>query len=429
MIQDGLLKEENRAKKIYVRMLSGLFGFTAIVSAVYFFMDLPAVGYLNLSAAICSPLAIRAARYGYFQASKVLMHFLVLFIVLASCAVYGKESMILSFLVPLVQSALTIFSRKEWIWTVPFLLIILVVSPWLVVTDFRIFPAEISGGNLVTIQLINALGAIGFAVIQISYASWVNEQFREALEMRNEESENTNQLLKSALSTRDQLFNMLAHDLRSPFVTLESGLIILEEMKIPEEKMWIVKDIRNNARNTLQLLDTTLEWARSQTNNIRFEPAGIQVQDVLVKVNHNFEMHLKSKGITMQFEVQSGMKVFADATMLASIIQNLVSNAVKFTPRDGNIWISVIGLIEGTEFRIRDSGTGMNPEDVSQILSGGTFSRPGTGREKGHGVGLLLVREFLSRHGSMLQVKSAPGMGSEFSFILPNQAEAGFTAS
>jgi|GEM_PF-4475594 signal transduction histidine kinase len=81
-----------------------------------------------------------------------------------------------------------------------------------------------------------------------------------------------------------------------------------------------------------------------------------------------------------------------------------------------------MGLLEGTEFRIRDSGTGMSPEEVSQILSGGTFSKPGTGREKGHGVGLLLVREFLGRHGSDIQIKSAPGMGSEFSFLLKHKS-------
>lgn len=259
-------------------------------------------------------------------------------------------------------------------------------------------------------------------MVQITYASWVNEQFREALEMRNEESENTNQLLKSALSTRDQLFNMLAHDLRSPFVALESGLIILEDLEIPEEKKWIVKEIRDNARNTLGLLDNTLDWARSQTNNIRFEPDDLLVQDLLNKVQHNFSMHLRSKGISIHIENQSGIRVFADANMLLSIIQNLVSNAIKFTGKDGNIWISVMGLLEGTEFRIRDSGTGLSQEEIGQILSGGTFSRPGTAREKGHGVGLLLVREFLAKHRSALSLKSAPGMGSEFGFIIPYQS-------
>jgi signal transduction histidine kinase len=262
------------------------------------------------------------------------------------------------------------------------------------------------------------VGAIGFAVIQITYASWVNQQFREALEIRNQEAENTNQLLKSALSTRDQLFNMLAHDLRSPFVAIESGLIILDDVPVPEEKKWIIKEIKDNARNTLNLLDNTLDWARAQTNSIRFSPSELVVREVLNKIQHNFSVHLRAKGITLHIETHPDIRAYADVNMLSSIIQNLVSNAIKFTPRDGNIWISVIGWGHGVEFRIRDSGIGLNEEEVSQILSGGTFSKPGTGREKGHGVGLLLVKEFLMRHGSQLFIKSTSGMGSEFGFIL-----------
>jgi signal transduction histidine kinase len=347
------------------------------------------------------------------------MHFLVLIVVLGSCMVYGKESMILSFMVPLVQSALTIFKRREWPWTVVFLSIILFSVPWLILSEFRWYPHFLSGGVLLAIQLINVVGAIGFSVIQITYATWVNEQFREALEIRNEEAEQTNQLLRSALSTRDQLFNMLAHDLRSPFVALESGLNILEDLEIPESKQWIVKEIRSNARHTLELLDNTLDWARSQTNNIRFEPREILVQDALNKVSNNFNLQLKGKGISLHFETQSGIRAYADANMLLSVLQNLVSNAIKFTGKDGKIWISVMAINNGTEFRIRDSGNGMSPDEVNQLLAGGTFSKPGTGKEKGHGVGLLLVREFLQKHGSSLGIKSAPGMGSEFSFILP----------
>jgi signal transduction histidine kinase len=416
MIQNSLITEEKRSKKIFVRMLTGLMAFTLVVAVLYSILGLPAVSYLNFISAIAAPAGIWLTRKNYFLLAKILLHLIVLFVVLGSCVIYGKESMILSFLVPLVQSFLTIFSRKEWPWSLSFLLIILVLAPWMVVSDFRYHPLFLEGGTLVTVQLINVVGAIGFSVIQISYATWVNEQFREALEIRNEESENTNQLLKSALSTRDQLFNMLAHDLRSPFVALESGLIIMDEISIPEDKRWIIKEIRDNAKNTLTLLDNTLNWARSQTNNIRYEPTDLNVQDILNKVQHNFSVHLKSKGITLMFESKTDIRVFADSHMLLSIVQNLVSNAIKFTRRDGHIWISVIGLVHGTEFRVRDTGLGMSPEEVTALQSGGTFSKPGTGREKGHGVGLLLVREFLSRHGSELQIKSAPGMGSEFSF-------------
>jgi signal transduction histidine kinase len=421
MIQSSLMLEENRSKKIFIRMLAGLTGFTFCVSLIYFLLGLKEVALLNLLATITAPIAIWFAKRNFFLITKIFMHLLVLFVILGSACIYGEESMILCFLVPMVQSALTIFNREEWFWSGGFLIIILILTPWVVIGDIRFSDMVLSGAILKTVQMINVLGSIGFAVIQITYASWVNTQFREALELRNKESENTNQLLKSALMTRDQLFNMLAHDLRSPFLSLESGLIILDELGIPEDKNWLVTEIRNNARNTLNLLDNTLAWARSQTDNIKFEPEEFLLPDLLGKLQHNFNAHLKTKGLTLHFETNQDIRVFADFNMLTSILQNLVSNAIKFTPRNGNIWISAMGLVDGIEFRIRDSGTGMLPEEVNQILSGGTFSKPGTGREKGHGVGLLLVREFLGRHGSELCLKSAPGMGSEFSFQLPKR--------
>lgn len=414
--------EENRSKKIFIRMLAGLTGFTFCVSLYYFFLGLTAVALLNVLLTLTAPIAIWYSQRDWpFLPVKIIMHLLVLFVVIGLACVYGKESMILCFLVPLVQSALTIFNRREWYWSGGFLVLILVLAPWIMLDEIRIFPLALSGPVLKSIGLINVVGAIGFAVVQITYASWVNTQFREALEIRNLESENTNQLLKSALSTRDQLFNMLAHDLRSPFIALESGLMILDDLEIPDDKSWMIKEIRNNTRNTLGLLDNTLAWARSQTDNIRFHPEEFQVSEVFGKISQHFSSSLKSKGINLHFETNPEIRVYADSNMLGSIIQNLLSNAIKFTPKEGNIWISAMGLLEGTEFRIRDSGTGMNPDEVSQILSGGTFSKPGTGREKGHGVGLLLVREFLGRHGSEIQIKSAPGMGSEFSFILKSR--------
>ena len=423
MIQSALLQEENRSKKIFIRMLAGLTGFTSLVSIYYFLLGLNAVGLLNALLAVTAPIAIwSASRVGSFLPVKIIMHLLVFFVVIGSACIYGIESMILSFMVPLVQSALTIFSRREWLWTGGYLILILILVPWIMLDEIRIFPLMLEGAVLQSIQLINVVGTIGFSVVQITYASWVNAQFRDALEIRNLESENTNQLLKSALSTRDQLFNMLAHDLRSPFIALEAGLTVLDDLEIPEEKSWIVNEIRNNARNTLGLLDNTLAWARSQTDNIQYNPVEFPVSEVFGKISQHFSSNLRSKGINLSFETSPEIRVYADSNMLSSILQNLLSNAIKFTPKDGNIWISAMGLLEGTEFRIRDSGTGMSPDEVSQILSGGTFSKPGTGREKGHGVGLLLVREFLGRHGSDIQIKSAPAMGSEFSFLLKHKS-------
>ena len=421
----NLLREETRSKKIFIRMLAGLSGYTLVLSVLYFLIGLDAVARLNLITALVAPLAILLTKRGYFLPSKIFMHILVLLVILLSNCIYSIQSLILTFLVPLVQSALTVFNKKEWPWATGFLVLIMGLVPYIIISDFRILPIEMDGSILETVQLLNVVGSIGFAVIQISFASSVNEEFRQILEIRNQESEDRSQLLMSALSTRDKLFNMLAHDLRSPFVALQSGLGILEEYPVPDDKKWILNEIQDNTRNTLNLLDNTLAWARSQTDNIQFSPKELSVKEILGKLSHNFSFHYRAKNINIHLEAGEKIHAFADPDMLASILQNLISNAIKFTTKGGDIWISVVAVNNGTEFRIRDSGTGMTKEEVAQILSGGTFSKPGTGREKGHGVGLLLVREFLSRHNCELVIKSAKEMGTEFSFMLPHSPKSG----
>ena len=421
----NLLREETRSKKIFIRMLAGLSGYTLVLSILYFLIGLDAVARLNLTTALLAPLAIVLTKRGYFLPSKIFMHVLVLLVILLSNCIYSIQSLILTFLVPLVQSALTVFNKKEWPWATGFLVLIMGLVPFIIISDFRILPIEMDGSILETVQLLNVVGSIGFAVIQISFASSVNEEFRQILEIRNQESEDRSQLLMSALSTRDKLFNMLAHDLRSPFVALQSGLGILEEYPVPDDKKWVLNEIQDNTRNTLNLLDNTLAWARSQTDNIQFSPKELSVKEILGKLSHNFSFHYRAKNINIHLESGEKIHAFADPDMLASILQNLISNAIKFTTKGGDIWISVVAVNNGTEFRIRDSGTGMTKEEVAQILSGGTFSKPGTGREKGHGVGLLLVREFLSRHDCELVIKSAKEMGTEFSFMLPHSQKSG----
>ena len=419
-----LLREETRSKKISIRILAGLSGFTLLLAILYFLIGLNTVAYLNLSTALLAPLAIVLTKRGYFLLTKIFMHILVLFVILVGNCIYSSQSLVLTFLVPLVQSALTVFNKKEWPWAAGFLAIIMGLVPLIIILDYRILPIEMGASILRTVQLLNVVGSIGFAAIQISFASSVNEEFRQILEIRNQESEDRSQLLMSALSTRDKLFNILAHDLRSPFIALQSGFGILEDYPVPEDKKWILNEIRENTRNTLSLLDNTLAWARSQTDNILFSPKEIPVKEIIGKLSNNFSFHCRAKNINVHLETGDKIHAFADPDMFASILQNLISNAIKFTPKGGDIWISAVAVSNGTEFRIRDSGTGMTNEEIEQILSGGTFSKPGTGREKGHGVGLLLVREFLSRHDCALVIKSAKDMGTEFSFMLPHSAKS-----
>ena len=157
---------------------------------------------------------------------------------------------------------------------------------------------------------------------------------------------------------------------------------------------------------------------------VDFNPAKLDIKAML---NHSLKLlrgNTIKKRINVISSVPDGIKVSADEDMLNSILQNLISNAVKFTPKGGDIYISVNKLtgsnnIKMLQVLIRDTGIGLNNELIGQLFKEHVQSSPGTDKEYGSGLGLLLVKEFVEKNGGEINVKSVLNEGSTFSFTLP----------
>ncbi|MFA6102571.1 MAG: PAS domain S-box protein [Victivallaceae bacterium] len=246
--------------------------------------------------------------------------------------------------------------------------------------------------------------------------------------MMEEEIKLKNEELSKVIAEKDKFFSIIAHDLRSPFHSF-LGLTKVMAEKVSrltmDEIQEIAADMRDSAANIFRLLENLLEWARIEQGLISFHP---KVAPLLPDVNESIAMILKpaqDKGIEIICEIPDGIMIFADSNMLQTVIRNLVSNAVKFTRKGGRISLSAkIASDKSVEIAIKDSGIGMSRAMIDKLfLIDVKTCRKGTENELGSGIGLLLCREFVEKHGGKIRVESETGKGSIFYFTIPGRME------
>ena len=161
---------------------------------------------------------------------------------------------------------------------------------------------------------------------------------------------------------------------------------------------------------------------RLQTSEIPFNPTDLRVTETIQSVLDLLKSHARDKGIVMQTDVSEEAVVYADSRMFETVLRNLVSNAVKYTPYGGKISISTQDQNEVIQFGVEDTGVGMDEEQVTNLFNiDKKASRPGTNNELGTGFGLILCREFVKKNGGELSVESSSGKGSTFSFTVPKR--------
>jgi len=224
-------------------------------------------------------------------------------------------------------------------------------------------------------------------------------------------------------STKDRILSIIAHDLRNPF-NVVSGFseLLLEDYKnLPVESIEMyLSQIYSSSKNGNLLLENLLQWSRSQTGRIKFEPIRLNVYRAADESAGFLTGDALKKNIDIQIQIRHELFVEADENMLKTIFRNLLSNAIKFTPNNGNITVSAESTAQDVEICITDSGVGIPPERIPTLFKIETnTSTKGTSNESGTGLGLILVKEFIDRHNGNIWVESAFGAGTRFKFTLP----------
>src|ERR1035437_2072953 len=242
--------------------------------------------------------------------------------------------------------------------------------------------------------------------------------------LAEEEIKLKNELLQTINAEKDKFFSILAHDLKGPLSAfLGATQILAEEIQNMsfEEIKEITINMKESASNIYRLLENLLEWSRLKRGLLEFSPEYLNVKQLIKTCIEVLKESARKKSIIIDYSFPDDIAVYADSRMMETVIRNLVSNAIKFTPIGGKVTVAAEKKSDQSiEIKIIDSGIGMTPELKGKLfLLNEKTSRKGTEGEPSTGLGLLLCKEFIGKHMGKIWVESEVGKGSVFSFILP----------
>lgn len=238
------------------------------------------------------------------------------------------------------------------------------------------------------------------------------------------ELQSKNLELNELNATKDKFFSIIAHDIKSPFNAIVGFSELLKDNYFvwnEEMKINAVQRIHKSSVKLYFLLENLLQWSRTQRGKIEFHPERIRVQSCLTQLTELTAEYAASKNIQIKIAVQDkNLMVMADRLMLDTILRNLLSNAIKFSNVNGKVYLRAKEQNDWVKIEVIDEGTGMPESVLKNLLDTTTFkSTPGTNNEKGTGLGLILVKDFVARHQGKLQIESKPGEGTNFNFTIP----------
>lgn len=222
---------------------------------------------------------------------------------------------------------------------------------------------------------------------------------------------------------KDRLLSILAHDLRSPFNTILgfSSLLVKNATKLDSEKVATQAGIINKtAQNAYELLDDLLLWGKTQSDKLSIEPEVLNLSAIGNEVMDDFKSAAHFKEITITVRIQAEIEIKADRFILKTVLRNLISNAVKFTPQGGQIRISAHIDKNAVIIEVADTGIGIEAENLPKLWDMSTeYSTKGTNNEKGTGLGLLICKELIEKHGGQIWAESTKNVSSTFIVSIP----------
>lgn len=269
------------------------------------------------------------------------------------------------------------------------------------------------------IEVLRAWTADGGAVM-VANDITERKQAEKEIEAQRDELEILNQ-------QKNKLFSIIGHDLKNPFTSLLGMSKIMAQLSdklTPEQFSDYAKSINESGERLFVLLENLLEWSRSQMDQVSIER---QPQELKALVDDTLELLSNSaedKGIQFVNRVPETM-VYVDFNLVSTVIRNLLSNAIKFTSESGRISIGALEIGDWIELSVTDTGVGMSAERIESLFKvDSAQSTRGTKGESGTGLGLLLCKDFIERHGGNIWAESEIGKGSSFHFTLPMYRES-----
>ncbi len=300
-----------------------------------------------------------------------------------------------------IQRAERVSTEQFYIITVgTFILIILAVLVIMVFINFqkqKLFGRELRAKNILIEAQVSELGTL------------------------NKEISQQNIMLEEDNKTKDKLLSIISHDLRNPLVNTKGILNLVNQDMVPEEEAKVLLlQLETQYMSTTSLLDNLLFWLKGQMLGKDVEKTKVAIFNIVKGLEDEHQLLLKRKSIQFNNMIEPDLKILADKEMIRIVLRNLISNAIKFTPQNGVIYVIGKHFNNETKIMVKDSGIGMTVETIQRITAKQYYTTAGTALEKGSGFGLMLCTDLVNRQGGKLTIESEFGKGSNLIITLPD---------
>jgi PAS domain S-box-containing protein len=238
---------------------------------------------------------------------------------------------------------------------------------------------------------------------------------------------NQNEELLRLNASKDKFFSILAHDLKNPFSAIigSSDLLLTRSANNDSEEIdRYAKIINQSSKKALDILLNLMDWSQIQTGSTKYVPESIDVSSLVEEAILLLGCNAEEKSISIQNQIPQGTTIFADKVMMSIVLRNLISNAIKYTHLEGIVSISSIQKENELVISVQDNGVGIPKDKIQRLFQiDGVYSTPGTKKEKGTGLGLILCKEFIEKNKGAIWVESNVDFGTVFHFSLPLNVE------
>ncbi len=285
-----------------------------------------------------------------------------------------------------------------------------------------------------SVEYVNSKRALQYFMVHVScYEDHNSEYAGDIVLLQNiTDIRNTEIALKSSEknlielnAAKDRLFSIIAHDLKNPLGVLLLSAEMVEKHydKFDKEKITsMVGQIHRGIRHVLNLLQNLLQWAKTQTGSIKFRAEAVSITDLFKDLVPLVLIQSEKKGIDFSIALPEEIQVYVDCNMMKTVFLNMMTNAVKFTEKGGQVSINYKQEDDFHVISISDTGIGMTNEQVSKLYRiDENVVRAGTENEQGSGLGFLLSKELVSIHRGCIEVISEPGSGTKVNIRIPKQ--------
>jgi signal transduction histidine kinase len=251
----------------------------------------------------------------------------------------------------------------------------------------------------------------------------INRNLEKMIEERTTELNKRNKELQDALDFKDKVFYIIAHDLRSPVASLTQSLELINLDLSEDERHEVFASLRNMVHNASNLIDNLLFWGRSQGKQINFNPTVCDLRAVINQIFRLFNNQARQKSISMKIKQEGNPMAYCDKELIRIVLRNLISNALKFTPKKGEVVVSIIQEKDHEDtvrLMVADTGIGIPEDKLNNLFTDKEITTAvGTEGEKGTGLGLRLCYDLVKINKGNISIESTPGKGTNVNITLP----------